>query len=151
MALDERDHAILQVLGPVPMGVTEIALAIGIDKMETRRDGEVRLENKRRRKMNRRLERLSEAFGVESVQQSRGRMWRRSAALMGAGEATGATGFCAAAQKYSYANEGDALIVKDLVRGAIGHGRKRPVRAYECPLCDGWHLTSQGRIGHGAD
>ena len=25
-------------------------------------------------------------------------------------------------------------------------GRKKPKRAYKCPVCDGWHLTSKRKL-----
>lgn len=53
-----------------------------------------------------------------------------------------ALGFCAANRKKQFATSLDAELV---IEEARRHAGKRPVRAYQCPHCGCWHVTSQQR------
>lgn len=42
--------------------------------------------------------------------------------------------------KTRHVTKNDALTVANIVKRKR-HGFRNPLRAYQCPLCDGWHLT----------
>lgn len=42
-------------------------------------------------------------------------------------------------------SKAEQILQEAQIRHAIGAGpRRREVRVYECPMCQGWHLTSKG-------
>lgn len=48
--------------------------------------------------------------------------------------------------KVRYARRASAFAALDRIAEQKGRvGRKRPVRAYFCPHCKGWHLTSSAK------
>ena len=51
------------------------------------------------------------------------------------GKSRGEIRMCGSKDRYS--SEGDALAA------VVRRGTSTPLRAYECPLCEGWHLTKR--------
>jgi hypothetical protein len=47
-------------------------------------------------------------------------------------------------RKRRFPTEVDAMIALATIRGK-GRARSLESRYYQCPTCDGWHLTSEGR------
>ena len=46
--------------------------------------------------------------------------------------------------KHGYRDHREAILAlhRCVARAALGNGRRRETRAYECPRCGRWHLTS---------
>lgn len=51
--------------------------------------------------------------------------------------------FHACKGKVRYHNANQAKMALRAVRGNIEKRAKTPVRYYECPLCNGWHITAR--------
>jgi hypothetical protein len=58
-------------------------------------------------------------------------------------------GYCSTVSKLRYATKDraeEALATVDELSRAAHWGGPREVRAYECPWCHGWHLTSKAEL-----
>lgn len=60
------------------------------------------------------------------------------------------TSFCRKANKTRYWDEVAAKLDLSRIQNN-GGGNLLPTRAYRCPMCKGWHLTSQEKKNDGVD
>lgn len=127
-ALDDRDRRILAALSSVPTPAADLVRAMGEEPSESRK-----------RKVTARLIWLEGIGAAHCDDRSGGRLW----SAVTVPNSGGAVAVCDWSGKYGYASEDAALLAMQVIREGIEHGRRRPIRAYKCPRCPWWHLTSK--------
>lgn len=138
--LDGRMRSLIEAIGPEPMSLSAIYHRAGLGKMG---------RNGSKRNMRDRLLLLDGRFGIQSVEVNGCRLWKRETMLQTSfttPDPLGAVGVCHNG-KWAYPTEAVAKAALRHVRGSIHKNRRRnqkvPKRAYECPWCSMWHLTSK--------